>query len=167
MILLDNQEVYHATFGIGVVKTAPTEGRPYAEVKFGVNTKLLKTEMLSNVPTSLRPAPPLFSEACIPARKITTLGTTAEKVIAAFTEAAADGLLADDVVSQFEQMTGDDAPKVNTVAPCVTMLKQAGLLIDSGRMRLTRNGKSAHVLVAAGHEKSVQPGLFDMARASA
>ena len=153
MILLAGQEVYHATFGIGVVKEVPTEGRPYATVKFGVNTKLLKIEMLSDVPSSLRPTPPLFSETCIPKRRLASLGTTAEKVMAAFMEAGANGLLADDVVFQFEQMTGDDAPKVNTVAPCVTMLKQAGLLIDSGHTRLTRNGKSAHILLSAGYER--------------
>ena len=79
MILLVGQEVYHATFGIGTVKNVPTEGRPYAEVKFGVNTKTLKTEMLSDVPNSLRPAPPLFSEPCIPARKITVLGSPPQK----------------------------------------------------------------------------------------
>ncbi len=161
MILLVGQEVYHATFGIGTVKNVPTEGRPYAEVKFGVNTKTLKTEMLSDVPNSLRPAPPLFSEPCIPARKITVLGSTAEKVLAAFRAAGNEGLLADDVVSQFEQMTGDDAPKVNTVAPCVTLLKQSGLLVDSGRTRLTRNGKSAHVLLCAGYKRqSQQPEFF-------
>ena len=60
--------------------------------------------------------------------------------VCALYRAAADGLTSD----QVERLTGR---KHQTISALTTMLKQEGVLFESGRTRLTRSGRRAAVLV--------------------
>lgn len=64
------------------------------------------------------------------------------KVAAMFAVNSSDGYTADELASWF-------AVPANTIAPRITSLQQAGEIVDSGKRRKTRSGKSAVVWVSA------------------